>query len=228
MKIYQSLYPPVPLRDESIFTYLFQTRFYEHPPSQAAYIDSATGKTVSRAELKDLALSVGWSLRNELPKLGGVSLVRGDVVMIFSRNSIAWPIMLYGGIAAGLRMTLANSAYTPRELLYQWQNSGAKAVFVQPALLPVALEMFKLLNMSLTEAKQRIIIADFGVPLAPSFKEYLVLTDLFGKGKLDQEEKFDGAQNQETALLCYSSGTTGRSKGVEVNSCSLLLCLATR
>ena len=28
------------LRDESIFTYLFQTRFYEHPPSQAAYIDS--------------------------------------------------------------------------------------------------------------------------------------------------------------------------------------------
>ena len=53
--------PPVPLRDESIFTYLFQTRFYEHPPSQAAYIDSVTGKTVSRAELKDLALSVAYT-----------------------------------------------------------------------------------------------------------------------------------------------------------------------
>ena len=113
-------------------------------------------------------------------------------------------------------MTLANSAHTPGELLYQWQDSGAKAMFVQPALLPVALEMFKLLNMSLAEAKRRIIIADFGVAPAPSFKEHIVLTDLFGRGRLHEEEKFPGDLAHETTLLCYSSGTTGKSKGVEV------------
>ena len=39
--------------------------------------------------------------------------------------------------------------------------------------------------------------------------------DLLGKGKLVQEEKFPGEQANETILLCYSSGTTGKPKGVE-------------
>ena len=45
--------------------------------------------------------------------------------------------MLDGGIAGGLRMTLANSSYTARELEHQWTDSGAKVVFTHPALVPV-------------------------------------------------------------------------------------------
>lgn len=220
MTIYTSPYPPTPVRDESIYTYLAQTRFADYPADRPAYIDAATGKTISRGEWKELTLSLAWGLRHELPKLGGVPLQRGDVAMIFSPNSIAWPVTLFGGIAAGLRMTLANSAYTPRELEYQWTNSGAKVVLVHPTLLPAVLEMFKSLDMDLTSAKRRIIVVDWPFPES-GFNDYLRVQDLLGKGRLDQEEKFPGELANETALLCYSSGTTGKPKGVMVSLCPM-------
>ena len=216
MHVYSSPYPPTPVPDESVYTNLAQTRFADYPSECPAFIDAATGKVITRGEWKDLTLSLAWGLRHELPKLGGVSLQRGDVAMIFSPNSIAWPITLFGGIAAGIRMTLANSAYTPRELEYQWTDSGAKAVLVHPALLPVVLEMFKLLDMDLTAARRRIVVVDWPFPEA-GFDDYLRVRDLLGKGRFAQEEKFPGDLANETALLCYSSGTTGKPKGVMVN-----------
>lgn len=215
MTIYTSPYPPVAVPNESIFTNLARTRFADFPANSPAFIDAATGKTISRGEWRDLALSMAWGLRHEFPRIGGVSLQRGDVAMIFSPNSIAWPVMLFGGFAAGLRMTLANSAYTPGELAFQWKDSGAKAVFVHPSVIPIALEMFKSLDLSLTEARRRIIVADWGIPGAGT-NEYVRIDDLLGKGSLSEEEKFPGEQANETALLCYSSGTTGKPKGVEV------------
>jgi len=38
---------------------------------------------------------------------------------------------------------------------------------------------------------------------------------LLCKGKLDQEEMFEGSKANETVYICYSSGTTGKPKGVE-------------
>ncbi|KAI0821334.1 acetyl-CoA synthetase-like protein [Irpex lacteus] len=146
--------------------------------------------------------------------------------MIFSPNSIAWPVMFYGGIAAGLRMTLANSAYTPRELRHQWVDSGAKVVFVHPTLVDVALEMFKTLDVDLTEASRRIIIADWPSPPSPSTNSYIRVADLLGKGQLPEEEKFDGDLANETVLLCYSSGTTGNPKGVMTTHRNLIALMA--
>ncbi|KAI0687441.1 AMP binding protein [Cytidiella melzeri] len=214
MQIYTSPYPPVSIRNESLFTHQFRTKFNDYPHNHPAFIDASTGFTITRAQLRDLGLSMAWGLRNQLSKLGGVQLHRGDVVMIFSPNSIAWPVMFYGGIAAGLRMTLANSAYTPRELHHQWSDSGAKAMFVHPVLLDVALTMFKDLDMDLTEVMRRIIIADWPSPASSATNPYIRVADLLGVGQLKTEEQFNGDLANETVLLCYSSGTTGNPKGV--------------
>lgn len=221
MKIYTSPHAPVPVPNESIYTNLAVTRFGDFPPEWPMFIDGATGKVLTRGEWRELTLQMAWGFRYELPKLGGVgSLQRGDVAMIFSPNTIAWPVMLDGGFAAGVRMTLANSSYTPRELEHQWIDSGAKVIFVYPGLLPVVLEMFKNLNLSSTEAKRRIVVADWPTP-DPAFKDYIRVQDLLGKGKFSEEEKFPGEQANETALLCYSSGTTGKPKGVEASTIRL-------
>lgn len=216
MKIYASSFPPVPLVTESVFTNLFRTRFDDYPPDSPAYIDSANGFTITRSQTRDLSLSFAYGLRHAFEQMGGVPLARGDVVLILSPNSIAWPVMLFGGWAGGLRLTLANSAYTPREVAHQWQDSGAKAAIVHPKLLPVLLDTLKLLNME--EAKRKIIIADWGMePSQPGTEDHICMSELLSKGTLSEEEKFDGEHAHETTVLCYSAGTTGNPKGVQVS-----------
>ena len=120
-------------------------------------------------------------------------------------------------VAAGLRCTLANSAYGPQELKYQYEDSGARIIFVAEELIPVVFEMFKLLDVTELEARRRIIVLEKGlewaggpsIPRAISAKGLKTLAYLIKTGgKLVHEESFDGKQAHETVYLCYSSGTT--------------------
>lgn len=144
--------------------------------------------------------------------------------MIFSPNTIAWPIALLGLIAGGVRATLANSAYTPAELAFQYNDSRARLVFAYPDLIPIVFAMFKHIGVSEDEARRRLVVLDFGGNGAEVARKVgvLGLSDLLGHGALPEEEKFSGPQAGETLLLCYSSGTTGKPKGVEV-CCSKFL-----
>lgn len=127
-------------------------------------------------------------------------------------------------VAAGLRCTLANSAYNARELAFQYTDSCARLVFTSEETLPVVLEMFKSLGVDESEAKKRTIVLTTSlhwagstyIPAAPIAKGFATLTDFLGHGALAHEEKFDGDLANETVYLCYSSGTTGKPKGVEV------------
>lgn len=47
--------------------------------------------------------------------------------------------------------------------------------------------------------------------------KWMRLEEFLQWGKLESEEKFTGEQVHESIMLCYSSGTTGLSKGVEVS-----------
>ncbi|KAG5220582.1 4-Coumarate:CoA ligase [Salix suchowensis] len=205
--------PPIPVASESLFTYLFSVtgtnEIGGYPAAHPAFIDAATGATVSRASLKHLALSLGYALRNH-PQL---KLKRGDTVMIFSPNSLAFPIALFGAISGGLRCTLANSAYTSRELEHQYKDSGAKVILVAEDGVPVAREMLKDLGLAKSEVDQRIVVLGNGLQWAGNCSTkttvepgLLTLDELLSLGTLPSEERFDGADTHETVLLCYSSG----------------------
>lgn len=148
--------------------------------------------------------------------------------MIFSPNSLEWPIALFGLLAGGVRATLANSAYTPAELAFQFTDSRACVVFSHPDSVPVALSMFKIIGVSDDEARSRLVVLDNygnGSDAARKFG-LLELRDLLGHGELPEEEKFAGSHADETLLLCYSSGTTGKPKGVETTHRNLTSELA--
>jgi len=217
MTIYRSPIPDVFIPDESLFTFLFEGKLdREIPGTTPAFIDAPTGRSITRSELKAACLSLGWGLRNVFAnELGGVELNRGDTVMIFSPNSFAWPLALFGSIAAGLTTTLANSAYTPAELGYQWKDSRAKVVFVHPLFVPAVLTMLEASGVSKKEARKKIIVMGVGDKDSTA-KGFVHMDDLLGKGNLSAAERFDGPLSNETVYLCYSSGTTGKPKGVEV------------
>ncbi|KAF9646482.1 acetyl-CoA synthetase-like protein [Thelephora ganbajun] len=215
MTIYHSPIPDLAIPDESLFTFLFEGKVdREIPGTTPAFIDAPTGRSVTRSELKTACLSLGWGLRNIFAGLGGMEITRGDTVMIFSPNSFAWPFALFGSIAAGFKVTLANSSYTPAELGYQWKDSGAKVVFTHPVFVPTVATMLEANGASKEEARKRIVIMGVKDRNATA-KGFIHMDDLFGKGSLSAAERFDGPLSNETAYLCYSSGTTGKPKGVE-------------
>ena len=220
---YTSPFPNIQLASESLWTFLFQTT--QHDPSLPAFIEAATGRVLSRADLRKLSLEFAHGIRTRLPQ--GNRLFRGDIAMIFSPNTLAWPIALFGLLAGGVRSTLANSAYTPAELAFQYTDSRASVVFSHPDLVPGVLSMFKSIGVSEDEARRRLVVLDIygnGSETARKFG-LLELGDLLGHGALLEEEKFTGSQLNETLLICYSSGTTGNPKGVEVRSIRLAFFL---
>ncbi|KAF8599410.1 acetyl-CoA synthetase-like protein [Ceratobasidium sp. AG-I] len=207
-RIYKSSYPDYVIPRESVFTKLFpsEPRFDESLP---AFIEAATGRTLSRGDVRDLSLRLGYGTRSLL------NTKRGDTIMIFSPNSLVWPITLFGCVAAGLRCTLANSSYTPPELAHQLSDSRAGYVFVHPALLPMLFKAFEVLKVPAKEAQKRVIVMNFNEPAPKGAESFIQFDSLLKCGRLEGEERFDGDLADETVYLCYSSGTTGLSKGVE-------------
>ncbi|THH08646.1 hypothetical protein EW145_g2565 [Phellinidium pouzarii] len=228
-KIYTSSIPPFEVAEHSIYSHIFPKND-PFPGDTAAFIDADTGNTLTRAVLRRTTFELAWGLRHVLhANYGGPALARDDTVLVFSPNSVAYPIVVFGAFAAGIRATLANSAYTPTELAHQYKDSQAKVVFAHKDLVPVAVKMFELLGVDAKEARSRIIIASWNEN-DRSPKGFIQMEDLLGKGRLEIEENFDGPLSNETALLCYSSGTTGKPKGVELTVFSgatnlLLLCV---
>jgi len=114
-RIYRSPDPEVTIPQCSLFSLVFGRDF---DPESPALIDAPTGYTLSRKELQSYALQFAWSLQNTLGQK------RNSTMAIMSPNSIMWPIVLLGAIAAGVQITTVNSDYTPAEIVHQLSVSA--------------------------------------------------------------------------------------------------------
>src|SRR6266576_4422344 len=112
-------------------------------------------------------------------------------------------------VAAGLRCTLANSAYNARELEHQYSDSGARLIFTSEEGLAVVRETLQNLGLTDDQADRQIVVLGSsldwaGGPAAPRKAEaagLLHMEDLLKLGSLIEEEKFDGRLAHETVYL---------------------------
>ncbi|GAA0925738.1 AMP-binding protein [Pseudonocardia zijingensis] len=187
----RSPYPDVEIPDESLYDFLF-TGFGDKADA-AALIDGSSGATITFGELEAMVGKIAAALAER-----GVGA--GDVVALFAPNSPHYVAVFHGILRANAIVTSVNSLYTPTELAHQLGDSGAKLVFtVSPFLDRVG-----------------AAIAEVGIPpesviVLDGADGHESLGDLLATTAQPPAQTVTGA---DTAVLPYSSGTTGRAKGV--------------
>jgi long-chain acyl-CoA synthetase len=165
--------------------------FAETTPDKPAYIMATSGHTVSYKELDDAA--------NRLSQLfAAAGLKPGDHVALCLENHPRFLEVVWGAHYAGLIYTAASSRLTSNELAYIVNDCGAKAFIT-----------------STYKADQAAEIA----PEIPNVRVRLMLD-----GAIEGHERYEEVvaaypaeplpDRVEGMDMLYSSGTTGRPKGV--------------
>jgi long-chain acyl-CoA synthetase len=162
-------------------------------PLQPAFIMAGSGETVTYAELEARSNRLAHLLRNR-------GLKRLDHYAIFMENNSRYLEACGAGERAGLYYTCINSYLTGSELAYIVTNSESRVLITSVAKLDVAREALKecpkvelCIVVDGAGESERIVglqQATAGLPRTPIADEYL------------------------GAAMLYSSGTTGRPKGI--------------
>jgi acyl-CoA synthetase (AMP-forming)/AMP-acid ligase II len=187
----RSPYPDVEIPEVSIFDFLF-TNFGERA-SAPALIDGSSGASITFAELEGMVVKIAAALAER-------GIGAGDVVALFAPNSPYYAAVFHGILRANAIVTSANSLYTPGELAHQLSDSGAKLLFTVSPFLDRA-----------TAAAGQVGLSSDAVIVLDAAEGHTGLRDLLASTAEPPVQTVRGA---DTAVLPYSSGTTGRAKGV--------------
>lgn len=162
-------------------------------PDKPAIIMAGTGRTLTFSELEARANRVAHLFR-------GLDLRRGDHVAIFVENNIRLFEVESGAERTGLYYTVINSYLRPEELAYIVRDSRAQVLVASAATREVALAA----AADCPDVRMFLEI-DAEEPDGPFQPFEPVLAD-FPTDPVPDEEL--------GAAMLYSSGTTGRPKGI--------------
>ncbi|OBA40047.1 MULTISPECIES: acyl-CoA synthetase [Gordonia] len=162
-------------------------------PDKAAVVDAATGTTLTYRELDDNSAR----LANHLDELG---LRPGDTIAMVSRNNLHMFEVYWAALRSGLYVTAINHHLTADETSYILTDSAAKVLFADAAVAEAVSTSGTI--EALAEPGHRI--AWGGV--INGFDDYDdVLAAAPDTPRTDEPRGTD---------MLYSSGTTGRPKGI--------------
>ncbi|MEH7225757.1 fatty acid--CoA ligase family protein [Bacillus sp. JJ1566] len=154
-----------------------------------------------------------------LEKLG---IQKGDHIALVLGNTPHFVIGFYGALRVGATVIPINPIYTPDEIGYIVNNGDVKAVITLDLLVP----LFEKMNEHLPKVEHLIVCetpegANGGVDVSklsiyPKMKSF---AKLVGSGELS----FVGPtlEDEDIAVILYTSGTTGKPKGAMLTHMNL-------
>lgn len=178
---------PTPHYPLDVTTYIFSL---QHHMQEIAFIDGPSGTPLTYSALRHnvTALAAG---------LHGLGIRKGDVVLVISPNSIAVPCIYLAILSIGAILNTANPLSTEREIVTQVKDSKPVIAF------------------TLSHLVHKLRATQIPVILIEGTLESRCVTTLHDLLQSDLKDmpSIDIKQD-DIATLLYSSGTTGKSKGV--------------
>lgn len=146
---------------------------------------------------------------------------RGDKVALSCPNLPFFPVIYYGILKAGAVVVPLSILLKKREIAYHLKDSQAKAYFCFQGTpeLPMGEEGYSGFQETETCEKMWIITAD------PTKQSPIDGVPTMGQLMNDQHAQFDTIQlnPNDTAVILYTSGTTGFPKGAELSHSNLTM-----
>ncbi|KAJ5760363.1 hypothetical protein N7520_007519 [Penicillium odoratum] len=196
--IYRSPYPDLDIKSEDLISYIFSNPL-NTPHDRPIFIDAQSQKQYTHGDV----IQRTRSLVNGLQKTFG--LQKDNVVALFSPNTIDYPVACYAIVGSGALLAPTSAALTALELNAQLKTSGARFVVAHSSLIETARKAAK------GTAVETVILLDGSSPVdGQETCEHLAST--FPPGTLTAVSPVDAARRP--AFICFSSGTSGPSKGV--------------
>ncbi len=227
-KVWLKTYPPGtppeigPLEHSSVGA-LIKSACETHPERSAF---TCMGKTITYRDLDGHAARVGAWLQS-------LGLEKGDRVAVMMPNILQYPVVVAAVLQAGFVVVNVNPLYTPRELLHQLKDSGAKAIFilenfattlqhiignsdVKHVCVATMGDMMGLKGHIVNFVVRRVrkMVPDWSLPGHVPFKQVL--------GTNAADFKPAECSVEEAAFLQYTGGTTGLSKGATLSHSNIL------
>lgn len=160
-------------------------------PDRPAVIMSGSGRTVTYAQLEEESAAIAAALHAK-------GLRKGDVVALLSDNVPEVFSVFWAAMRSGLYITPVNRYLSAPEVAYIVNDSGAKALFASAGLADLARDVVAQVDGIDT-------LVGFGGPI----DGFEPLADLVAGAPEPLADRPRGSD------MMYSSGTTGRPKGVK-------------
>lgn len=169
-----------------------------------ALIDGPSGRSYTYAQLDELVHRFAGGLIEH-----GFS--RGDVLGILSPNIPEYAVVFHGTLLAGGVVTTLNPTYTLTEVLHQLRDCNTKWLFTIPMFWPLA---------QAAAAEEDLDGIVLGGDKPSDAASAITLSQLLTAEPFSPPAV--GDPSETLAVLPYSSGTTGISKGVMLTHRNLL------
>ena len=192
--IFRSPHPDVPIPDVAYSSLIFQHA--RDRGNKPVLIDGPTGRTLTIGQVAGGArrVAAGFARRG---------LAKGDVVAICSPNLPEYALAFHGPLTIGAIVTTANPLYTAEELGFQLRDTGSKYLITAAPFLAKAREA----------ARGSSVREIFVLGEAPSAIDHATPFAALLDNDGDPPAVSIDPRN-DLAVLPYSSGTSGRPKGV--------------
>jgi long-chain acyl-CoA synthetase len=205
-----SHYPIPTMRLEARFGDRVVPAFCERPRSIWAMVAEAAANNSDGEALVCGSTRMSWGeavaqSARIAAGFGKLGLKRGDRVALLLGNRIEFPLMMFAAAHAGLVTVLLSTRQQKPEIAYVLTDCGARLLIHEASLadrLPDARDV--------PELTHRIAISDEGASPLAALRD-----DAPAHAPADVGE-------EDTAMILYTSGTTGRPKGAMLAHCNVI------